>query len=211
MTMMQVALAFLVGFNLWFLWEYLLHRFAMHALHGKGIMSREHLEHHVKAMWSFDYTHILSWIGVAGVGGLLWYPVGYRVGGVWVAWALSIGWACGYAFYEYEHAAAHLRPPRNRYERWVRKNHFEHHFGSPKLNQGVSVGWWDSLFGTKSSPEVVRVPRRLAAGLAWLLDDDGELKPEFQQDYVLVGSASTDERQDGIDRAKAFASITPDP
>ena len=39
--------AFAGGFVLWTLAEYLLHRFAMHDLKGKGIMSREHLEHHV--------------------------------------------------------------------------------------------------------------------------------------------------------------------
>lgn len=210
MTLLWALVAFAVGVNLWFLFEYLLHRFAMHHLHGKGIMSREHLEHHVKAGWSFSYTHILSWIGVGLVGGLAWYPLGDAAGGPAVGLALAVGWAAGYAFYEWEHAMCHLRPPRSRYQRWVRKHHFQHHFGRPMYNQGVSVGWWDVLFGTNEMPERVRVPRRLAAGLDWLVDDDGELRPEFADDYELVGSHDSSERQDGIDRAKAFASIAPD-
>jgi hypothetical protein len=36
----------------------------MHELNGKGIMSREHLEHHVAAGWSFSYIHLLSWAGM---------------------------------------------------------------------------------------------------------------------------------------------------
>ncbi|MCB9387029.1 MAG: sterol desaturase family protein [Microthrixaceae bacterium] len=210
MTAVVAVLSLAVGINLWFLFEYLLHRFAMHYLHGKGMMSREHLEHHVQAGWSFSYTHILSWLGVGLVGGAIWLPVGYLIGGWTVGIPLAIGWPIGYAFYEYEHAMCHLQPPRTRYQRWVRKHHFQHHFGSPMDNQGVSVGWWDVLFGTNDAPDIVRVPRRMAAGLDWLIDEDGELRPEFADDYELVGSYGTDERQAGIDRAKAFASIAPD-
>lgn len=204
------AIAFVVGVNLWFLFEYLLHRFAMHELHGKGMMSREHLEHHVRAGWSFDYTHILSWLGVGLVGAAVWLPLGYLIDGWWVAILLALGWPVGYAFYEYEHAMCHLRPPRTRYQHWVRKHHFEHHFGAPMTNHGVSVGWWDLVFGTNQLPDKVRVPRRMAAGLGWIVDADGELRPEYGDDYELVGSYVIDLRQEQIDRAKAFASVAPD-
>lgn len=210
MNVVKFLVAFVVGVNLWFLFEYVLHRFAMHQLHGKGIMSREHLEHHVKAGWSFDYTHLLSWAGVGLVGAAVWFPIGYLLGGPTFAWGVAVGWPVGYAFYEYQHAVAHLRAPRNRYERWVRKSHFHHHFGTPMSNHGVTVGWWDRVFGTKEMPEQVRVPRRLAKGLGWLLDDQDELRPEFADDYVLVGGIDTSERQARIDRAKAFASVAPD-
>ncbi len=210
MSVLAGALAFVVGVNLWFLFEYLLHRFAMHALHGRGIMSREHLEHHVAAGWSFDGLTLLSWLGVALVGAAVWFPVGYLIGGLTIAIPLAAGWPVGYAFYEYEHAMCHIRPPRTRYQRWVRKHHFHHHFGKPMANHGVSVGWWDMAFATNELPDQVRVPRRMAAGLGWIIDADGELRPEFAEDYVLVGHYGTDERRTGIDRAKAFASIAPD-
>jgi sterol desaturase/sphingolipid hydroxylase (fatty acid hydroxylase superfamily) len=209
-TALVVAVSFAIGVNLWFLAEYLLHRFAMHHMHGKGIMSREHLEHHVRAGWSFDYTHILSWLGVGLVGGAVWLPVGWLIGGWTVAIPLALGWPVGYAFYEYQHAMCHLRPPRSRYQRWVRKSHFQHHFGRPMYNQGVSINLWDKVFGTYEMPERVRVPRRMAAGLGWIIDENGELLAEFAHDYELVGSYDPDERQEGIDRAKAFASVAPD-
>ena len=205
-----VAIAFAVGFNLWFLFEYLLHRFAMHHLHGKGIMSREHLEHHVKATWRIEFTTILSWLGVAIVGGAVWFPLGYLLGGVAAGLALSAGWACSYAFYEYQHAVSHLRAPKTEYQRWVRKNHFHHHFGKPMTNHGVSLGLWDRVFGTQENPGIIKIPRRMAAGLGWIIDDNGDLHPEFAEDYELVGTYDTTERQDQIDRAKAFASSAPD-
>ncbi len=76
-------------------------------------------------------------------------------------------------------------------------------------NHGVSIPLWDVVFRTREDPGVIAVPRRLAVGLGWLLDDDGALRAEYAVDYVLVGSDRMDERQAGIDRARAFASQAP--
>ena len=199
------ALAF--GAALWTFGEYVLHRFAMHALDGKGIMSREHLEHHVHSAWHFSVTHILSWTGMLAVGFGAWLPLTWWLLGPVAGFGVAIGWALGYFFYEYVHAVAHLRPPTGRYSRWVRLHHFHHHFGHPTSNHGVSTLVWDRVFGTLETPQVVRVPRRLA--LPWLVDADGELRPEFEGQYVLVGAADPSARLAGIDRARAFASLAP--
>lgn len=204
--LLTVALAFGAGWALWTLAEYGLHRFAMHHLHGKGIMSREHLEHHVTSGWRFDRNHILSWTGMLLVGAVLWAPLGL-VAGPAAGVALAGGWAFGYFFYEYQHAVSHLRAPRTLYQRRVRRHHFHHHFGAPMANHGVSVPFWDHVFGTYQRPDRVRIPRRLA--LPWLVDADGEVKPEFVDDYVLVGAAEPTERLLKLDRARAFASIAP--
>jgi sterol desaturase/sphingolipid hydroxylase (fatty acid hydroxylase superfamily) len=207
-TVATVAVSFAAGAMLWTLAEYLLHRFAMHHLKGKGIMSREHLEHHVHSSWYFSHTHLMSWAGMLTVGAVLWLPLGWLVFGPLVGVVAAVGWACGYFFYEYQHAMSHLRGPSGRYTAWVRHSHFHHHFGHPLANHGVTIPLWDIVFGTRETPEVVRVPRRLA--LPWMLDDEGELRDELVGQYVLVGStAAADERQAGIDRARAFASLAP--
>ena len=206
-TLLGASIAFAGGAALWTLGEYLLHRFAMHELHGKGMMSREHLEHHVEASWYLSHTNVLSWIGVGVVGGLVWVPLGWFAAGPLVGLALGLGWASGYAFYEYQHAMAHLRAPAGRYSAWLRKHHFHHHFGHPMANHGVTLPVWDVLFGTRERPAKVRVPRRLA--LPWLLDDTGELRPEYADHYVLVGDRDRSERQAALDRARAFASVAP--
>ena len=207
MTSLWVLGGFVLGWALWGLFEYLLHRFAMHMLKGKGIMSREHLEHHVLAQWHWTPVFLASWSGIVVVGSAAWFPLGWTVGGPWFGLAAAVGWTVGYFFYEYQHAMAHLRPPSHRYGWWLRRHHFHHHFGHPMANQGVSSSIWDHVFGTFERPERVRVPRRLA--MVWLVDADGEVKPEYEHQYVLVGQATTDDRSAALDRARAFASVAP--
>ena len=207
-TLLTVLVAFAAGFALWTLAEYVLHRFAMHELHGKGIMSREHLEHHVHSSWSFSVTHLLSWAGMLLVGFAVWMPLTWWAFGPAAGVTLAVGWAAGYFFYEYEHAMSHLRAPSGRYGTWLRRHHFHHHFGHPMSNHGVTTLVWDRVFGTYEAPDRVRVPRRLA--LPWLVDDRGELHPEYVDHYVLVGSATSDERLAQLDRVRAFASIAPE-
>lgn len=206
-TLATVFVAGVFGMALWTLAEYLLHRFAMHELKGRGMMSREHLEHHVSSSWSFSATHLLSWTGMLLVGAVVWMPLGWMIAGPVAGVSLGVGWAIGYFVYEYQHAVAHLRAPGGRYGRWLRRHHFHHHFGHPMANHGVSTLVWDKVFGTFEEPDVVRVPRRLV--LPWMTDPDGELLAEFADEYVLVGACGTDERLAGIDRARAFASIAP--
>ncbi|MEZ5373867.1 MAG: sterol desaturase family protein [Microthrixaceae bacterium] len=208
MTPPSILVGLALGALGWTLAEYLLHRFAMHALKGRGIMSREHLEHHVTSSWTFGYTHLLSWAGMLLVGFAGWMPLAHAAGASWpVAASVAVGWALGYFLYEFLHARSHLAPPATTYGRWLRRHHVHHHFGHPNANHGVTVQWWDRLFGTLERPETVRVPRRLA--LPWLVDDSGELLPEFADDYRLVGSRSSGEREAMLDRARAFASVAP--
>ena len=151
MSLVTPLLAFAAGWALWTLAEYLLHRFAMHHLHGKGIMSREHLEHHVHSTWSFSRTHLMSWAGMLLVGAVAWLPLGWLLAGPAAGIAAATGWAVGYFFYEYQHAMSHLRAPAGRYSTWLRRHHFHHHFGHPMANHGVTLPLWDHVFGTYRS------------------------------------------------------------
>ena len=206
-TALTILVALTAGAALWTLAEYVLHRFGMHQLHGRGIMSREHLEHHVHSSWSFSHTHLLSWAGMLLVGYGAWMPLVWWAVGPAAGIAVATGWAAGYFFYEHQHAMAHLRAPARRYDRWLRRHHFHHHFGHPMANHGVTVPVWDVVFGTREVPDRVRVPRRLV--LPWMLDDDGGLRADLADDYVLVGSADSAERLAALDRARAFASVAP--
>ncbi|HEX2577400.1 MAG TPA: sterol desaturase family protein, partial [Aquihabitans sp.] len=198
---MTIVLGLVAGFLLWGLAEYVLHRFAMHLLKGRGMMSREHLEHHVHASWTFSTTHLLSWAGMLLVGFVGWFPLGWAAVGSAFGLSVAVGWTAGYFFYEYQHAASHLRAPRGRYGTWLRKHHFHHHFGHPMANHGVTSPVWDVVFGTLERPERVRVPRRLA--LTWLVDARGEVRPEHRAHYELVGPGTSDERTAALDRARA--------
>jgi sterol desaturase/sphingolipid hydroxylase (fatty acid hydroxylase superfamily) len=208
-VLVLAALALLaIGAFAWTFGEYLMHRFAMHALRGRGLASREHLRHHA------EYDSVLeswwfAWAGIVGVGVALAVNAARAVGPVGLC--LGVGWVGGYAFYDWIHYRAHRRPIRHPYERWVRRHHFHHHFGRPVANHGVTTPIWDLVFGTYERVDgPIRVPRRLA--MRWLLDEDGTVRPRYADDYVLVGrrvDAGADADQDRLDHDRAFANLAP--
>lgn len=192
MTAMFIA----VGWFAWTLGEYLFHRFGMHALKGRGLASKEHLRHHadrdsVLEKWA------VSWTGVLAVGFGWWQ----------LAPGLGIGWVAGYGFYDLQHYRAHRRAPKTRYQRWLRRHHFHHHFGHPMVNHGVTWAVWDHVFGTWEAPGRVRVPRRMA--MVWLCDEDGEIRPEHAADYELAGRVVRTDEQAKRDLVDAYANRAP--
>ena len=204
LTLATMAL-FAIGVALWTLGEYVLHRFAMHEMRGRGLASREHLRHHASRD-SILESWPLAWSGVLIVGALLGWSARLLLGNPGVA--LGVGWVSAYGFYDWIHWRAHRRPVAHPYERWVRRHHFHHHFGHPLSNQGVTTPIWDLVFGTYERVDgPVRVPRRLA--MTWLVDEGGEVRPEYVGDYVLVGSRALDDSQQAEDHERAFANLAP--
>lgn len=208
-TVVLVAVAALAfGAFAWSFGEYVLHRFAMHEMWGKGIASREHLEHHAGRN-DRNAATILSWVGVVLVGfGLVAPLVAVPVallGGPWGAALLAgPGWILAYGGYDWLHWRAHHRDPAGRYERWLRHHHFHHHFGHPMENHGVTSPIWDRAFGTYVAPGTIKVPRRLA--MTWLVDEHGQVRPEHRDQYVLVGR---DGARDAEDHDRAFKNLAP--
>jgi sterol desaturase/sphingolipid hydroxylase (fatty acid hydroxylase superfamily) len=190
---------------MWSLAEYLMHRFAMHQAKGRGLASKEHLRHHaerdsVLESWYFAWSGVvLAGFGMGAVASRVLGPVG---------WCLGVGWVAAYGLYDWIHWRAHRRPVANPYERFVRRHHFHHHFGHPMANHGVTSPFWDMVFGTYERVDgPVRVPRRLA--MVWLADDDGQVRPEYADDYALAGTRPWTEAQAAVDHDRAFANLAP--
>ena len=200
----------LVGVVAWSLGEYVIHRFLMHELRGRGLPSREHLVHHADPEEN-PGRPVLSWFGILVVGAVLFVPAGLalgsRLGAPAVGLGLYAGWLLGYGCYERVHNRAHTHAPRGAYGRWVRTHHFHHHHGHPMVNHGVTSPLWDRVFGTLEVPDTIRVPRRQA--MVWLTDGLGAVKAEYATRYRLVGPADADARQRALDRARAFANLAP--
>jgi hypothetical protein len=74
-------------------------------------------------------------------------------------------------------------------------------------NFGVTSPVWDRLLGSYDEPGVVTVPRRMAPD--WLLDDDGEVRPEYAADYQARGRRATTGDQRALDERDAFANQAP--
>ena len=178
---MIYALAFFLGALTWTLVEYLLHRGWGHRGEAKNPFSVEHLAHHADVTYfAPTYKKIIA---TALVALLVVPPLTFFFGLTGLVAAL--GFVVMYVTYEVIHRSLHTHAGRTRYGRWARRHHLYHHYRRPQLNHGVTSPIWDFLFRTLEVPEVVKVPRRMA--LPWMLDDDGELHPELQDEYLLIG------------------------
>lgn len=145
---MLVLVAVLGGLATWSLAEYVLHRWGFH--HHRtdpvtSLVAREHRLHHRAPLRTSPMMRTLAWLGVAVLGS----PI-LLVGGTGSV-ALLAGWCLGYTAYDQVHWRAHHRAAANRYERWVRARHRQHHFGQPQRNFGVTSAVWDRVFRTTAT------------------------------------------------------------
>jgi sterol desaturase/sphingolipid hydroxylase (fatty acid hydroxylase superfamily) len=195
----------LAGAVSWTAVEYGLHRFVMHEMRGRGLPSVEHLKHHADVTYFSPASKKLA--SAAGTTAVA-YPVAVVVAGRRWASAFTAGLIAMYFGYEVLHRRTHTHPPRDRYGRWARRSHMHHHFGAPMRNFGVTTPVWDRLWGTYEEPGVVTVPRRMAP--AWMLDETGEVRAEFADDYVAKGARRSEASQVERDQADAFANLAPE-
>lgn len=198
------VVAFAAGAVSWTAAEYGLHRFLMHEMRGKGLASVEHLKHHADVTYfSPASKKLLSAAGTTVVA----FPVAAAATDRRWATAFTGGLLSMYATYEVLHRRTHTHPPRNAYGRWMRRSHLHHHFGAPRRNHGVTTPIWDHAFGTYDEPGVVTVPRRMAP--TWLVDADGEVRPEYAHDYIVKAGRTRDVEQAAQDHTDAFANLAP--
>lgn len=196
--------AAVTGAVAWTAAEYGLHRFAMHEMRGKGLASREHLQHHADVTYfSPTSKKLVSAAGTTAVA----FPLATAARGRRWATAFTTGMLAMYAAYEVAHRRTHTHPPRNRFGRWMRRSHLHHHFGAPMRNFGVTSPVWDRLLGTYDEPGVVTVPERMAP--VWLVDEDGHVLPEYAGDYVVKAGRRRDVAQLERDRSDAFTNVAP--
>ena len=200
------VLAALAGAASWTAAEYLLHRFAMHEMRGRGLASVEHLDHHADITY---FTPNAKKVASAAGASVVVHPLATRALGHRRAAAFTGGLLTMYAAYEVAHRRIHTHPPTNRYGRWSRRNHLRHHFGAPRRNYGVTTPVWDRLFrtgGDDGGPVVV--PRRMTP--TWMLDERGDVRPEFTGDYIVKGQRDVSVGQAERDRADAYANAAPE-
>ncbi|MBL9025491.1 MAG: sterol desaturase family protein [Myxococcales bacterium] len=189
--------ALCAGGAAWTVSEYLIHRFIGHGkkrsmpptLLGRispaGLayeFNREHLAHHANpSYFAPTYRKVLAAaVAVPAVAAVATPLVGPRR-----ALAFAAGFASVYAGYEVVHRFIHVRPPRGPYSRWARRHHLLHHHKTPRNNHGVTSPVWDLVFRTYDPVERVRVPRHVAP--TWMVGADGDVKPEYADDYEIVG------------------------
>ncbi|MEZ4395013.1 MAG: sterol desaturase family protein [Polyangiales bacterium] len=196
-------LPFALGGLTWNAAEYAIHRWVGHGpkrkrastLPGRatpsglaGEFSTEHLAHHADPSYFAPSSHkALAAVAVISMLG----PAASSLAGRRRGWSYALGFTVMYLGYEVLHRRVHTHPPTSAYGRWRRRHHLQHHHRSPKDNHGVTSPLFDYVFGTAVPLQRVKVPRRQAP--AWMLDDAGEVKPEYADDYELVGTRARPE------------------
>ena len=194
------------GLGLWSLLEYGLHRFAMHHRPGRDLISREHLAHHADPAATSAALRTLGHLGVAALAAIGGLALSFVVGTP-LAVGLAAGISIGYSSYELLHWHAHHRPPRTAYGVRLRHRHFQHHFGSPRANYGVTSRLWDRAFGSVEPTATVAVPERLV--MSWLCDETGAVHPRYKGSYVVRRGRPATPDVIVEDRERAFADLPP--
>jgi dihydroceramide fatty acyl 2-hydroxylase len=138
-----------LGYGLWTLTEYWLHRVIFHWEPDRGLGAKLHwLIHGVHHEHPNDPNRLVM-PPSASVPLALVFLVAYRLifgAPTWLA--VSAGFLLGYVVYDTMHWYLHHRVPHNRLGRRLRELHLRHHFQDDTRGFGISAPYWDRVFGT---------------------------------------------------------------
>lgn len=138
--------------------DYAWHAWVAHA--RRPLPTRaEHLEHHRTAHTEGDpIGEIRDNAGLVGKAGVTIAAALSPLLGPGAAFPLAAGLAAGYVAITLSHARMHVRAPRTRWEEWMWRFHFHHHYANPRANYGLTSPIFDFVFRTAEVPEQVTIP-----------------------------------------------------
>jgi dihydroceramide fatty acyl 2-hydroxylase len=143
----------LSGYLLWTLTEYWLHRLVFHLpVIGPKTARAAFLIHGVHHDHPYDESRLVMPAGASLTLCGLTYLAFRGVLGPTAMWAPLAGFVLGYVIYDEVHWYLHAGRPTSRFGRWLRRQHFLHHFKEPSSRFGVSCPWLDYAFGTRTTP-----------------------------------------------------------
>lgn len=146
----NVALA-AAGLVSWTLVEYWLHRLFFHWQPRAWWGDRMHfLVHGVHHRWPTDKYRLVMPPAVSITLFVLFLALWYGLLGRF-GWAFHAGFVSGYMFYDLTHYYLHHFQPKSAYGKRLKRHHMLHHFQRDDANFGVSVRFWDLIFGTVAS------------------------------------------------------------
>jgi 4-hydroxysphinganine ceramide fatty acyl 2-hydroxylase len=144
-----------LGFITWTFFEYILHRFWMHAKHGhaEGRNDRFNHQHHHTHPTDIRVTNSQRTIGLILTVGLL--LTGFLLNDYF---SLFSGFFTGFASYTMMHWVLH-QPWAGHIFPKLQRQHIHHHLKYPNLCFGVTTTVWDSVFHT-SAPKGAVIPEK---------------------------------------------------
>ncbi len=140
---------FALGYGLWTLLEYWLHRIVFHYEPTNGWGVRLHfIIHGVHHDHPNDPLRLVMPPAVSVPLGAFFFGLFYVTLGGDIAPALTAGFFAGYLVYDMTHYYVHHGHPRSRITRVLRERHMRHHFQDDTRGFGVSAPYWDNIFHT---------------------------------------------------------------
>lgn len=134
----------ILGYAIWTLVEYLMHRYVFH--HVPGVKPL-HMAHHADAHDLIGQPTIVSFTLILVLGYL---PSVYLFGG-YAGCFPFVGLMAGYlAFSSVHFIVHHAEQSKFGFIRKLKRGHAIHHYGNNKFNFGVTTLFWDRVFGTYS-------------------------------------------------------------
>ena len=137
----EAAAAFATGWLAWGFTEYAFHRWVYHQ--PEGIFGEGHRIHHTEA----EVLIAMPWFITTATMFTLWFAVSWhwRVPGFA---SLVAGWLAGFVWYSLVHHSHHHWNVRSGWARRLKAYHRVHH-QFPGYNYGVTMRFWDVVFGTR--------------------------------------------------------------
>jgi dihydroceramide fatty acyl 2-hydroxylase len=143
----------LLGYALWTLFEYWLHRLVFHFEPEHGIGARMHwIIHGIHHEHPNDPLRLVMPPAVSIPLAALVFGVLYAVLGHGYAPGVGAGFFAGYLIYDMLHYYVHHFTPRTRLGRMLRERHMRHHFQDDTRGFGISAPYWDEVFRTSPRP-----------------------------------------------------------
>src|SRR5258705_6381105 len=151
----EVLTAYVAGFGVWTLSEYLLHRFVFHFEPSQPWLARAwyliHGVHHEQPQCKTRLVMppILSIPLAFLFYGLFHLVVGTVLGTPSWTGPLFAGFITGYIMYDMTHYATHHLSMNWGFLKFLKRYHLLHHYKTPDIRFGISSPIWDFVFGTK--------------------------------------------------------------
>ena len=133
-----------LGYAIWTLVEYFMHRYVFHHMPGVKPL---HMAHHADAHDLIGQPTILSFTLIFALGYL---PSAYLFG-AYAGCFPFVGLMAGYLVFSSVHFIVHhAELSRFKIMRQLKRGHAIHHYGNNQYNFGVTTLFWDRVFGTYS-------------------------------------------------------------
>ena len=148
LSFLLIAGLFLVGWLIWTLLEYVIHRFVFHyepkTRVGKALHFVVHGVHHD---YPNDGSRLVMPPAVSIPLAIVFYLLFFVLCGRFAP-PIAAGFAAGYICYDSIHYAIHHFPMKSSILNLLKQHHLRHHFQDDGAGYGVSSPLWDYIFRT---------------------------------------------------------------